>query len=154
MGFVMAPATESIMGSLPKAKAGVGSAVNDTTRQAGGALGVAVIGSVFAATYHRVISVPDGLPAGARPMVKDSIGKALEAIPTYKLPADLASAVHDAASTAFFSGMQVAAWVGASVVLCAAFIAYRYLPARAPRNDAEQTDEARRLASLDDGVLT
>ena len=41
----------------------MGSAVNDTTRQAGGALGVAVIGSVFAATYHRVIEVPAGLPA-------------------------------------------------------------------------------------------
>ncbi len=66
-------------------------------------------------------------------MVHDSIGKALEAIPTYQLPADLASAVHDAASAAFFSGMQVAVWVGASVVLCAAFIAYRYLPARAAR---------------------
>ena len=47
MGLVMAPATESIMGSLPRAKAGVGSAVNDTTRQVGGALGVAVIGSVM-----------------------------------------------------------------------------------------------------------
>ena len=40
-GLVMAPATESIMGSLPPAKAGVGSAVNDTTREVGGALGVA-----------------------------------------------------------------------------------------------------------------
>src|SRR3954454_15112651 len=54
MGMVMAPATESIMGSLPKVKAGVGSAVNDTTRQTGGALGVAVIGSIFAARYHAV----------------------------------------------------------------------------------------------------
>ena len=51
MGLVMAPATESIMGSLPRAKAGVGSAVNDTTRQVGGALGVAVIGSVMTSTY-------------------------------------------------------------------------------------------------------
>jgi EmrB/QacA subfamily drug resistance transporter len=48
MGLVMAPATESIMGSLPPAKAGVGSAMNDTTRQMGGALGVAIIGSVLA----------------------------------------------------------------------------------------------------------
>ena len=51
MGLVMAPATESIMGSLPRAKAGVGSAVNDTTRQVGGALGVAVIGSVMTSMY-------------------------------------------------------------------------------------------------------
>ena len=47
MALTMAPATESIMGSLPLAKAGVGSAVNDTTRQVGGALGVAIIGSVL-----------------------------------------------------------------------------------------------------------
>src|SRR5262249_17814763 len=51
MGLVMAPATESIMGSLPRAKAGVGSAVNDTTRQVGGALGVAVLGSVMTSAY-------------------------------------------------------------------------------------------------------
>src|SRR5206468_1469170 len=54
MGFTSAPATESIMGSLPPGKAGVGSAVNDTTRQTGGALGVAVIGSIFLFRYHNV----------------------------------------------------------------------------------------------------
>src|SRR6185312_16859870 len=51
MGMVMAPATESVMGSLPREKAGVGSAVNDTTRQMGGALGVAVIGTMVASVY-------------------------------------------------------------------------------------------------------
>jgi MFS family permease len=157
MGFIMAPATESIMGSLPKAKAGVGSAVNDTTRQAGGALGVAVIGSVFAATYHRVIEVPPLLPAAAHSMVHDSIGKAIEAITTLRLPTALATAVHDAAGDAFFSGMQVAAWVGTVVVLCAAVIAFRYLPARADRGDGSDGDlanDAKDLAVLDDGIFT
>ena len=51
MGMTMAPATESVMGSLPRDKAGVGSAVNDTTRQMGGALGVAIIGSVVSSVY-------------------------------------------------------------------------------------------------------
>src|SRR6266545_4985144 len=55
MGLTMAPATESIMGSLPPAKAGVGSAMNDTTRQVGGALGVAVLGSILAAGYGAAI---------------------------------------------------------------------------------------------------
>ena len=157
MGFIMAPATESIMGSLPKAKAGVGSAVNDTTRQAGGALGVAVIGSIFAATYHRVIDVPAGLPAAAGPMVHDSIGKAIEAINTFNFPAGVARLVHDAASDAFFRGMQVAAWAGTAVVLCAAVVAYRYLPARAERavrEDGELATEAKELAVLDDGIYT
>jgi len=156
MGLAMAPATESIMGSLPKAKAGVGSAVNDTTRQTGGALGVAIIGSVFAATYHHVIAVPAGLPAAAGPMVHDSIGAALDAITRFDLPAAVAATVHDAASDAFFRGMQVAAWVGTAVVLCAVFVAYRYLPARAA--DAGPDDEleegAELDASLDDNLLT
>ncbi len=55
MGMTMAPATEAVMGSLPRAKAGVGSAINDTTRQVGGALGVAVIGSVVTSVYSQRI---------------------------------------------------------------------------------------------------
>ena len=51
MANVMAPCTDSIMGSLPRAKAGVGSAVNDTTRQIGGAVGVAVFGSLMASHF-------------------------------------------------------------------------------------------------------
>ncbi len=51
MGLTMAPATESIMGSLPPAQARVGSAVNDTTRELGAALGVAVLGSLLASGY-------------------------------------------------------------------------------------------------------
>jgi len=137
MGMVMAPATESIMGSLPKMKAGVGSAVNDTTRQTGGALGVAVIGSVFAARYHAVIDVPGRLPAAAIPLVHDSIGRALEATRRFGLSVADARAVHDAASAAFMSGMRVAVVCGAVVVCGAAVVAYRYLPARAIHLDEE-----------------
>ena len=52
MAHVVAPATESIMGSLPRAKAGVGSAMNDTTRQVGGAVGVALLGSISASAFR------------------------------------------------------------------------------------------------------
>jgi EmrB/QacA subfamily drug resistance transporter len=63
MGLTMAPATESIMGSVPLARAGVGSAVNDTTRELGGAVGVAVIGSVFASVYgSRIVDALHGQP--------------------------------------------------------------------------------------------
>src|SRR3989442_15823099 len=81
MGLTMAPATESIMGSLPLAKAGVGSAVNDTTRQVGGALGVAVIGSVLASTYGTKVGdavAGQPLPRGVASEVKNSLGFALE----------------------------------------------------------------------------
>ena len=80
----MAPATDSIMGSLPLAKAGVGSAVNDTTRQVGGAIGVAIVGSVLSSTYGNKIGEffagtpapaeavtaargPSGAPSASRP---------------------------------------------------------------------------------------
>src|SRR5215216_3329760 len=77
MGLTVAPATESIMGSLPLAKAGVGSAMNDTTRQVGGALGVAVLGSVLASGYGAAIgpALHDTLPPLAQ-AAADSIGAA------------------------------------------------------------------------------
>ncbi len=56
MGFAMAPATDSIMGSLPPERAGVGSAVNDTTREIGGALGVAILGTITTASYAAEIT--------------------------------------------------------------------------------------------------
>ena len=65
MGLTSAPATEAIMGVVPKAKAGVGSAVNDATRLLGGTLGVAVIGSVYASLYASRLT--SALPAGCRP---------------------------------------------------------------------------------------
>jgi EmrB/QacA subfamily drug resistance transporter len=150
MGCVMAPATESIMGSLPKAKAGVGSAVNDTTRQTGGALGVAVIGSVFAARYHAVISVPAGLPKAAGPLVYDSIGRALDATRQLGLSATQSTAVHDAARLAFLSGMRVAVFVGAVFVVIAAVVAYRYLPAHAVDVDDDDHAEAIGMGAVDE----
>ena len=51
MGATMAPATNAVMAALPKEKAGVGSAINDTVRQVGGALGVAVLGSLLSSTF-------------------------------------------------------------------------------------------------------
>src|SRR5690606_16976218 len=64
MGMAMAPATESVMGSVPKANAGIGSAVNDTARQVGGALGVAALGSLLSTAYSSSMSaVTAALPA-------------------------------------------------------------------------------------------
>ena len=70
IGLAMAPATDAVMGALPVEKAGVGSAVNDTTRTTGGALGVAILGSVLASIYRGDM---DGMPAAAQ----DSLSGAL-----------------------------------------------------------------------------
>ena len=77
MGCIMGPATDSVMGAVPKEKAGVASAMNDVTRQVGGALGTAVIGSLVASFYSsRVADAASGLPSGTQDAVKDSIGGA------------------------------------------------------------------------------
>src|SRR5262249_30456630 len=73
LGMTHARVTESIMGSLPPSRAGVGSAVNDTTRQTGGALGVAVLGSVFASHYHHVVQSVAGLTSAQSAQARDSI---------------------------------------------------------------------------------
>src|SRR5947209_10705722 len=103
MGLTVAPVTESIMGSLPTTRAGVGSAVNDTTRQTGGALGVAILGSILAARYHSVIRGAKAIPASVASGVHDSIGSALSA--ARGLPASQASIVQHAAVRAYLSGM-------------------------------------------------
>src|SRR4051812_2312858 len=80
MGLVSAPATEAIMGVVPMAKAGVGSAVNDATRLLGATLGVAVIGSVYASLYDSRLSsdLPAALPGAFARAAHDSVGAALE----------------------------------------------------------------------------
>src|SRR6185436_3218156 len=78
MGLTMTPMTELIMSSVPRDKAGVGSAMNDTTRELGTTLGVAVLGSVLSSAYSA--GLPAGieqLPADAREAVTGSLGGAL-----------------------------------------------------------------------------
>jgi MFS family permease len=128
VGLTMAPATESIMGSLPLGKAGVGSAVNDTTRQTGGALGIAVMGSLFLAWYHHFTSGIAKLPGASAAAVHDSIGSALVA--AAKLPAAQAKVVEHIARGAFVDAMRLTYPIGACIVLAAAVVAWRWLPAR------------------------
>ena len=79
MGLAMAPATEAIMGSLPKAKAGIGSAMNDVVRELGGTLGVAVLGQHRQHGLRRGHGRRDvGLPHGAAEAASDSVGGAHE----------------------------------------------------------------------------
>ena len=128
MALVMAPATESVMGSLPRAKAGVGSAVNDTTRQMGGALGVAVIGSLVASVYAAGVddvATKFGLNGPLLRMVRSSLGKALEK--SAGLGAD-GPAFARAAKDSFVHGLSLGLRLGAVVVMLAAFVAHRFLP--------------------------
>jgi Na+/melibiose symporter-like transporter len=132
MGLVMAPATESIMGSLPPSKAGVGSAMNDTTRQMGGALGVAVIGSIFATSYRPGIATALarlGAPAHVISAAKDSVGGAMASAAS--LPGGLRQLVMASARHEFVHAFGMASRVGGAVILVAAAVVFLFLPARA-----------------------
>jgi Na+/melibiose symporter-like transporter len=146
MAMTMAPATESIMGSLPRAKAGVGSAMNDTTRQMGGALGVAVLGSVFATIYRPGMAddlAGAGLTGEQLTRAQDSIGGALQV--ASELPDRAAAAnVVATAKQQFVDGMHLAIIVAIAVVLLASIIVFLFLPARAhdhvPQRAATEPD--------------
>jgi EmrB/QacA subfamily drug resistance transporter len=133
MGLTSAPATDAIMGVVPKAKAGVGSAINDATRLLGGTLGVAVIGSVYASLYaSRLTSaLPAGLPATIDRTANESVGAALTAAGELGAGGHpvLASDVQSAASAAFFHGFHAANYVAAGVAAAGAVMALLLLPA-------------------------
>ncbi len=128
-GIAMPSATDLIMATLPPARAGVGSAVNDTVRELGGALGVAVVGSVAATGYASALRADADLlaplPDGARAAALDNIGAALQV--AHGLGAD-GTALADLARTAFVDAMSTGLWVAAGVGLCATLVAWHFLP--------------------------
>ena len=132
MANVMAPATESIMGSLPRAKAGVGSAVNDTTRQVGGAIGVALLGSLLSSRYLSHVNqglAGTSLPAGLHAKITGNVGPAVEIGKQIGGPAG--AHLQAVAKGAFVSGMHLAVIVAAAIILVAAIGEMIWLPARA-----------------------
>jgi hypothetical protein len=133
MALVMAPATDSVMGSLPLAKAGVGSAVNDTTRQVGGALGVAIIGSVVSSVYgSKIVDFfrGTGAPKAAVEGAKNSLGGAFQ-VASDPRAKGIATALRSAANSAFVDAFHWGAIVGACTLALAALIVVLFLPARA-----------------------
>lgn len=126
MALSMAPMTNSIMSGVPRAKAGVGSAMNDTSRELGGALGVAVLGSLVTSRYTTALKPAlTGLPPAAAGMARSSLAGAL-AVADHLGPAGAGLA--SAARAAFVDGMGLALLVGAAVIGLAAIVARRFLP--------------------------
>jgi len=140
MGATMSPATNSIMGSLPVNKAGVGSAMNDTTRQVGGALGVAVLGTIMNSTYLTKVDTLNngtlGLPDQAFEAIRNGIQSAHMVAKTIPDPA-VAQAIIHTANEAFTSGMVRATIVAGVIMVVASLVTLAILPAkvRPPQND-------------------
>ena len=136
MGLTSAPATESIMGAVSRAKAGVGSAVNDSTRLVGGTLGVAVLGSVYASVYGSRLSatMPAAVPGPVATIAHQSVGAAYAAagkIAALGHPA-LGLALHHASTNAFLRGLTIAVLVAGGVAAVGAVLAVLFLPAQPP----------------------
>lgn len=130
VGLAMAPATESIMGALPRAKAGVGSAVNDATRQVGGLLGVAVIGSAMSSSYIAGLRPATRLmPPDVAAHVNESLGAALAV--AARVGGEGGAQLAQLARTSFVDGLHRGALIGSLIALVGALVSARFLPARA-----------------------
>ncbi|MSV72195.1 MAG: DHA2 family efflux MFS transporter permease subunit, partial [Actinobacteria bacterium] len=129
LGLATSPATESIMGAVPPDKAGAGAAVNDTTREFGGTLGVAVVGSVFL-TVYAPLAVDGyrslGLPPEFESIVRESLAGGLGV--AAKLPPDVGAQLVAITKGAFVDGLTRGSLVSAAVVAVGAIIAWKFLP--------------------------
>ncbi|MEY2610979.1 MAG: hypothetical protein RLZZ128_1628, partial [Actinomycetota bacterium] len=130
LSLVTSPASESVMGSLPRDMAGVGSAINDTGREVGGTLGVAIIGSIFATTYGpRIVELltPLQLPKAAVSAAEESVGAAFAVAEKVGDPS-LSGSIQGMASSSFLEGFQAACTTVGIVAICGALLAFRFLP--------------------------
>ena len=138
VGLALAPSTESVLGSLPKEEAGVGSASSDTSMQIGGALGVAVLGTALAIRYTNVMTpllAHRDIPAGVDQLILGSLGGALAV--AQRAPGTLGEELADAARRGFISGMDLGLIIAAVVVGVAGVVVLAVLPNRPdPPEDA------------------
>jgi EmrB/QacA subfamily drug resistance transporter len=131
MASVMPPAMEAILATLPRERAGVGSAISNTVRQVGGALGIAVLGAVVMAVYRgQVEPTLATLPGPAQAGARESIAGAYAVAERFP-----ASGLIPAANDAFLTAMHTAAAASAAITLITVLVVLRWLPGR-PRDEA------------------
>src|SRR5215210_4692441 len=136
MGATMAPATESIMSSVPPNHAGVGSAMNDTVRMVGGTLGVAILGSLLSSSYGADMEpAVKSLPAPAADAASESLGHA--SVVADQIGGGAGRALSNAAETAFTTAMSTTLTVAAATALAGALVALVVLPGQS-RERAEK----------------
>jgi EmrB/QacA subfamily drug resistance transporter len=129
MGIVMTTATDLLMASVPLSRTGMGSAMNDFTREMGGALGVAVLGSILASQYRAKLGQHLAhIPVTLHAATTESLGGALQTAQSIggKIGLELTST----AKTAWMYGYEYSLLIGTAVIVCAAIFAYFGLPSR------------------------
>jgi EmrB/QacA subfamily drug resistance transporter len=155
MAMTMTPMTTQLMAAVPRDRAGMGSATNDTTRELGGALGVAVLGSLLTGKFASgVAPVVADLPDAVRSEAEGGLGGVFGAIRTGLVPDRVVGELLSTAKQAFVDGLGLATAVSAVVVLIAAGLVYRFLPS--DRNSLEVSGEGVEIepdvTELDAGV--
>lgn len=126
MGLIMPPATALVMSGVPKSKAGIASAVNDATREVGGALGIGILGSLLISGFRDRLVLPASLPAAVGDIARDSLGVALEV--ARRIGGEQGTELAEAAREAFLGALRPTYLVGAGVLFAAAILAFVFVP--------------------------
>lgn len=140
MGFTFAVTGDTLLASVPKERAGAASAISETAHEMGGALGIAVLGTVLTSAYRNGLALPPGLPGGPAAEARDTLAGALKV--AAMLPGDAAGAVARAARQAFVEGIHVTVLTGAAILLVLAVavpFALRGVPKVIPETEDEET---------------
>jgi EmrB/QacA subfamily drug resistance transporter len=150
MGLTMSPATNSIMGSLPVDKAGIGSAMNDTTRLLGGALGVAVLGTIMNSLYIDKINETLSGPLSSSPQLlaaaRSSIqGAHIAAQQIEAFNAILADLIRNSANQAFVFGMVRGTMIAGIIMAAASVVTFAILPMRVRHANREQPNSTEKV---------
>ena len=146
-GLLIPTATNSVVGSVPQGESGVGSATNGVALQVGGALGVAVIGSVLATRYQdrmHLALARQSVPIAAEHSILGSLGGALGV--ANEMGGNLGRLLANAAHGAFMSGVEVSLTAGAVVALCGSLVVCACLPSRAGPRPLEGGEAAHAAA--------
>ena len=137
IGLAMSPTTDLLMSSVPRSRAGMGSAMNDTTRELGGALGVAILGSILASHYvARLGNLFSAFPVAARVIARGSLAGALGVASTAKGSGGAQLIL--ASKSAWLSSYKYSLIVAAIIIGIATIIAYKALPDRAADDIPEE----------------
>lgn len=143
LGLSMTPGTTAITGALPEEQQGVASALNDTVRELGGAIGVALLGSMLNSGYRSGVAGLEGtIPSQAFEPVREGIGGAIAVAGAPATPPRTGEAILTTARDAFVDGWQLSLWVGVAIAVSAlVFVIVRGPDARegrAPATDGER----------------
>ncbi len=128
---IMPASSQLIVGSVPLSKSGVGSAVNDVTREVGAALGIAALGSIMASRYHSAMVGPTAaLPNDVGEVAKESVGQALAV--AQRIGGDAGADLAHSAQQAFTDGISLAFLVAAVIMVLAGYFYGRLMPNSLP----------------------